>query len=102
MKTVVIEERIDAKMMFFVHYWTEECYEELEIYASDLKKAKVGDVFKLDFKSNIGCEVRRDSLNIIYKSDRGVAAILMCEGITYDPLPEEWEEEDMLIWFQFR
>lgn len=103
MMTLVIEERIENKLMFCLDYWDNEgCVAELEIYASDLKNAKVGEAFKLDFESNSNRGVHKERLNITYKSDRGVAAILIYEGTTYDPLPEEWEEETMLIWFQFR
>lgn len=73
---------------------------ELEIYASDLKKSKVGDKFIPYANTNCGRAVDEESLEVVYKSADGVAVIYRHYGTTDSPSPEAWKDDPKLFWVE--
>jgi len=82
---------------------TTENYDDcgmLRVYASDLKNADVGDSFVPYTNSNCGRGVDEESLEVVYKSDSGVAVLYRHYGTTDSPNPVEWSNDPELIWVE--
>lgn len=80
---------------------TTENYDDsgmLRVYASDLKNADVGERFVPCTCSNCGRGVNEESLEVVYKSDSGIAVLYRHYGTTDSSNPEEWEHDPELIW----
>ena len=73
---------------------------ELKVYAADLKKAKVGDTFVPYADTNCGRAVDTEMIEVVYKSDNGVAVLYRHYGTTDSPNPVDWEDEPKLIWVE--
>ena len=96
MKTnVIVEEAI-----FTLNYSDYDTSSIRELFVSDLKNADIGHVFQTDTISNCGRGVNDASLEVIYKTNKGVACLYRNWGSTDEPNPEEWEAEPNLIWFE--
>lgn len=72
----------------------------LDVYASELKNAKVGDAFDPQQNGGCGRGIHSETLTVVYKDATGVAAVYSCSGTTDSPDPKDWEDEDRLIWFR--
>lgn len=96
MKTMTIEEQ----PIFVLEYQNYEYGTHLDVYVADLKNAKVGTVFTPAANTNCGRGIREESLKVVWKDDTGIAAVYSVCGTTDSVFPEDWEEEDTLIWFK--
>ena len=74
--------------------------ETVKVYASDLKKAKVGDDFAATYTNGCGRGNVCESIEIIYKTDSGCAVLHRVWGTTDEDTPKDWEEEPQLIWVE--
>lgn len=71
----------------------------LNIYASDLRNAEVGELFSPE--NFIACHdlEEHESLEIVSKTDRGVAGIFKRTCVSYSYL-EPGQDEKKLVWFE--
>lgn len=74
--------------------------EVINIFAKDLKAAEIGEEWVADFTNCCGRGNDCESLKVVYKDDRGVAAVYRNWGTTNEDNPEDWEEEPQLLWFE--
>lgn len=75
--------------------------EKINIFAADLKAAKIGDIFSAE-AGNCARAVHEERLTVIFKNDSGCACVLHVRGTENTPNATEWEDEDTVIWFQLR
>lgn len=74
--------------------------DEIEIYAKDFAKAEVGTTWCADDTCGCGRGNNCESLKVVYKDDRGVAAVYHNWGTTNEDNPKDWEGEPELWWFE--
>jgi hypothetical protein len=74
--------------------------ETISITASMLRLAEVGQTWEAHDTHNCGRDVREESLEVVYKTDRGCACLHRVWGTTDSPNPDGWEREPKLIWFE--
>lgn len=75
--------------------------EPVVVSFNDLRKAKVGDRWENKDSHNCGRALWEEALEVVYKTDKGVAVLLRAEGTTDDPNPVPWKQEPRLAWFEF-
>lgn len=74
--------------------------ENLPITAQMLREAEVGKVFR-SYMGNVIRDSVEETLEIVYKNDRGVAGLLRTYGYYDSPsLINSYENEPRLIWFE--
>lgn len=73
--------------------------ENINIFAADLKAAKIGDIFSAEAGS-CARAVREERLTVVFKNNDGCACVLHVCGTENTPNVKEWEDEDTVIWFQ--
>ncbi len=74
--------------------------ENLPITGTMLREAKIGKVFR-SYMGNTARDSVEESLEVVYKNDKGVAGILRTQGHYDSPDPNnQYENEPMLIWFE--
>lgn len=98
MRTEVIQEK-PAYFLRASSYNGRE--EDVEVSFTDLRNAKVGDKWENHDSHNCGRDLLEESVEVVYKTDKGVAALLRVEGTTDSPNPEPWAQEPRLTWFEF-
>lgn len=74
--------------------------ETVRVYADDLKKAKVGDEWAATDTNGCGRGNVCESIEVVYKTDSGVAVLYRRWGTTDSNNPEDWEDEPQLIWVE--
>lgn len=77
------------------------CGEDVEVSYDTLRAADVGDKWVGSDNNNCGRAVRRESAEVIHKTDDGVAVLHRKWGTTDSPNPESWEDAPELIWYEF-
>ena len=74
--------------------------ENLPITARMLREAEVGKVYR-SYMSNVARDSVEESLEIVYKTPKGVAGLLRTYGHTDSPSQDNgYENEPVLIWFE--
>lgn len=96
METKVIKE----EPMFILSYDSYNSSDEVSIYVSDLKAAKVGTVFSA-LQDNCGRGQTIETVEVIHKTDEGCAVLFRRYGTTDSPNPKEWANTPELIWIEF-
>lgn len=74
---------------------------KLDVTFDDLKRFPVGHIISVFRDNNCGRGVDEQTLQIVYRDERGAACLLRRFGTTDEPNPKEWENEPELIWFEF-
>lgn len=74
--------------------------EEIHLYARDFKEAMVGKIWTADYVGSCGRGNSCESLEVVYKNERGVAVIYRSWGTTDSDNPEDWEEKPELWWIE--
>ena len=72
----------------------------VEIFASDLHKAEVGKRWVADYCDN-GRANECESLEVVYKTAKGIALVYSRWGTTDADMPQSWEDDPQLWWVGF-
>lgn len=74
--------------------------EEINLYPRDFKEAMVGKIWTADYVGNCGRGNSCESLEVVYKNEKGVAVIYHNWGTTNSDDPEDWEADPELWWIE--
>jgi hypothetical protein len=74
---------------------------KLDVTFDDLKRFPVGHIISVSRYNSCGRGVDEETLQIVYRDERGASCLLRHFGTTDEPNPEEWEKDPELIWFEF-
>lgn len=77
------------------------CGEDVEVSFADLRAAEIGKTWVGSDNNNCGRAVRRESAEVVYKADGGVAVLHRKWGTTDSPDPQSWEAAPELVWYEF-
>lgn len=75
--------------------------EDVEVSFADLRTAEIGKMWVGSDSNNCGRAVHRESAEVVYKTDDGVAVLHRKWGTTDSPDPESWENAPKLVWYEF-
>ena len=75
--------------------------EDVEVSFTELRAAAVGKTWVGSDSGNCGRAVRRESAEVVYKTDDGGAVLHRKWGTTDSPDPEGWEDAPELVWYEF-
>ena len=96
METYVISERAILTLRGGNGYTPER--DDKSLYASDLKKLAVGDKITTSYGNTFRDSIE-ESFEVVYKNERGLAALIRTIRGTDEPTPEK-SEDVCLTWFE--
>ncbi|MDD4779232.1 MAG: hypothetical protein PHT02_01320 [Tissierellia bacterium] len=76
------------------------CGDIIHITSAMLKNATIGTKWEGRDSHNCGRDLDEESLEIIYKNERGCSCLYRQWGTTDDDNPKDWEKEPKIIWFE--
>ena len=71
----------------------------IEIYAAELKAAEVGKRWVADYCDN-GRANECESLEVVYKTAKGIALLYRRWGTTDADMPQSWKDDPQLWWVE--
>ncbi len=77
------------------------CGEPVAVSYATLRAAAVGEKWAGYDNHGCGRAVHSESVEVVYKTDDGVAVLRREWGTTDSPNPQDWEKVPVLIWYEF-